>query len=629
MRKVLLTVIVLLNLFLSSYALADCPGMPYFSTDINWWFYSSDGSGQLGDWCAQGYNCTRKSISLQRYYNCSCGSHVPPPTSPYTEDPNDPPPGTPPGSPAAPENGGPPSDCDCTVERVCYDSSNEPIYFELDCCGTLFVYGDITLSIRCFRTDGVTPGPPVGLGGVPPLIQDPDSGWNMPEIYSGPAGDYDQPNSADSPDTDGDGIPDYADLKPNGLADGSDNPRWREISFSKDGDGNKVGGLYEIEGQEGYYSWGDTAPEGGTDYVTVGGGWQSPESFADNSSGGGWSSSGGGGGAVSYGSYNPNAIPVDPQNPTSEEIAEWEASSPPDPINFGEVQQPESTPETNSGSSGDSSAVVDADLREVSKILSGIEQDQKVYGSAEILKLEEIINLLTRSNLNDSDLLDDPSLAGGYYQHLGTYYDSEGLPCGWLIVKGKNTDATGDLVTHMIGKRSVNFIQESNNWLPISDLWNESNPWSGHAGESGWVDGGSESGSDSGLTGSDVQDALAADRAAGDVEGQTARSVAEAALDASGEPSYLPYDESDIPDYTQDQTDYETELNNLKNSSSISSVRDALGIQTSGATSSMSCQLCGQTITFDFAPHATLLQSIGTMWVSLCYLSGFLIIMRC
>lgn len=109
---------------------------------------------------------------------------------------------------------------------------------------------------------------------------------------------------------------------------------------------------------------------------------------------------------------------------------------------------------------------------------------------------------------------------------------------------------------------------------------------------------------------------------------ESVRSGTEAGLDAIGQSDYTPYDVSDVPSYADDQTDYENELTNLNENSGISALRDSLGIETSGGSPVLSCSLFGHTITFDFSAHSSVLSSMGNMWVSLCYLSGFFIIMR-
>lgn len=106
------------------------------------------------------------------------------------------------------------------------------------------------------------------------------------------------------------------------------------------------------------------------------------------------------------------------------------------------------------------------------------------------------------------------------------------------------------------------------------------------------------------------------------------RAETEASLDAIGHPTYSPYESGDVPSYTSDKTEYETALTDLSESSGISNVRDNLGIVTTGSTPVLSCSLFGYTINFDFSVHSSLLAQIGTLWISLCYLSGFLIIMR-
>jgi hypothetical protein len=222
----------------------------------------------------------------------------------------------------------------------------------------------------------------------------------------------------------------------------------------------------------------------------------------------------------------------------------------------------------------------------------------------------------------------------GFFRVTHVYKDNNAEKIGWMLeIKSNNGDGTFTYQDYLIGQRSENYnYQPNSTWKNLSVLWTSYQPWGIGSSSSGyWVDGtgtGMGSGSGSGLTSDDVSGALAGDRAAGDAAAETERLSQEAILDAAGEPDYAPYLESDVPDYSQDQADYETEIDNLSNNSTISVVRDSLGITTSGSTPSLSCQLFGQTIVFDFTPHASILQSIGNMWVSLCYLSGFLILMR-
>jgi len=643
MRYILVILTFLIIIFSSVFVFADCThDLPFQVSGTYKYLYSDDNDSIYtayfvdGPFTLQGYICAKnrvKNISGSNryyYYFCSCASFMPEPGWPYSFDPNNPPSGSPHGNPADPANGGPEPECDCTIERVCYNSSNQAVYYEIDCCGTLFVYGDIATSVRCFSTTSGESGPPIGAGNVPELILDTDNGWCMPPLYSGPEEGYDQPNSADEPDSDGDGIPDYRDLAPNGLADGSDNPAWREILYTIDVDGNKTGGVYEIEGG-GFYAWGDRsagqAGGGGLDYAVVGPEWSPSGNFGNNSAGGGWSQSGGGGGATNSGTYDANTMPVDPANPTADEIETWEANDPSPPIDFGEVEIPRENYETGSGASGDPANIVDSDISELAQIMSGIEQDQKGYGDATLLGLEAIANLLQEGDTTKDENF-DASLAGGYSQLLGVYYDEAGLDCGWLFANSKNPADPGDMVTFQVGKRSSNFIQTSSNWFPSSEMWADGNAWTPYAGTSGWENDGSGSGSGEGITGDDVAGALAGDRVLSNADAESARVSQNVILDGVGSGVYDPYVEADIPDTTTSQTDYETAVNNQITTSDLSSVKDQLGVNLSAPVSSVSCCVFGATIDFDFGKYDNIFAIMGVAWLSLCYLAGFFLILK-
>lgn len=608
-----------------------CPDLPYQSG--NKYYKSEDDTGDSGTYASGGYTCSKYiyqyvSGTWRHYYrNCSCDSYVS--YGPYTNNPNGP------DGPATM----PP--CNSVEIRSCYDVGGEKVYYEVrDCNSDVYAYGDMSKAVGdcLYSPDGGTSYTPDELRDA---NFDGDSGWEWPDVpvepspwyQTTPEGNRPWQNPSDVNDLDGDGITDAydndldgdgignsvdTDNDNDGILDNNDltpydpiyNPHWRDhTTFYNNGPGPGVepdGGIIETKDGQ-YIEWGDTSgvPLG---WVDIGGNrYKSPEDQSHGLSGGG-----GGGGPSASPSSSPPPVPVSP-----------EPSADPENIPVGE---------DNTGNTSDFESLQDivtntkdnlAGQKVMADLLAGIEEKTGIYGAANNKELQRIGDLIEKlpdfSNNSDRNL----SHRGKYFKHIYTYYE-DGIPVGWKLVFSDRPEmALGAHDSVIIGKGTSSAVNTTagNNWHPSNTLYDLVNPWTG-AG----FDGGTGSGS--GVTGDDVLQALAGDRAIGDAAAETERLSQEAALDAAGEPDYTPYDESDVPDYSQDQTDYETEIDNLSNNSAISAVRDSLGVTTSGSTPSLSCQLCGQTITFDFSPHASILQSIGNMWISLCYLSGFLLIMR-
>lgn len=130
-----------------------------------------------------------------------------------------------------------------------------------------------------------------------------------------------------------------------------------------------------------------------------------------------------------------------------------------------------------------------------------------------------------------------------------------------------------------------------------------------------------------GITGEDIVTALAGDRAAGDADAEAERGIQTSSIEGLS-PEYSGYLDSDIPTYTDEESDVQTKADNLLTTSDLAAVRDSVGVQTSGSVSSLSCSVLGANIVFDFAPYSYILDAVGVLVLSLCYLCGFFMILR-
>lgn len=112
---------------------------------------------------------------------------------------------------------------------------------------------------------------------------------------------------------------------------------------------------------------------------------------------------------------------------------------------------------------------------------------------------------------------------------------------------------------------------------------------------------------------------------AGDAEAITQNAY----LNGVGDGVYEGYNvEEDVPDTEGSQTSYETAIADLQSNSDLSSVAGQVGIELSGSVSSVSCNVWGQDISFDFGKYDNIYSALGVAWLSLCYLFGFFLIVR-
>lgn len=577
-----------------------------------------------------GYHCAKKCVGTYHTAWCGCSieNYTPPPGSPYTYDPNAPVGGGAPGGSNAPP---PDGSCPQHLTRACFDAEGDMVYYEtIDCDNIERAFGDISLSVgQCLYY-----GPGEGSPATP---VDPDSGWEMPNVpiepspwwpttpegdrpWQPPSGekdfDGDGVPDADDPDVDGDGIPNSQDNDNDndGIPDNNDlapysadNPNWRDDKlFYNDGPAEGVepdGGVMETDDGR-FIEWGDVSGvEVGC--IEIGGPqYKSPETQIHNLSGGG----GGGGGSPAVHVVSPPPLQVMPDNPNSgdpEAIPDGQSNAG-NTIDFDSLQDiVENTQGTLLG------------LKTVAEILDDIESKQHVYGEGTIYQLTRIVDLLKDSSASVST--NDPAVGYTHYTHTHTYYEDD-VAVGWAF---KLKDTEGYTKSFSIGQQTADFAFGVDDYESISSFHDSTQPWNATP----WMGSSSGSGSGSGLTGDDISGALAGDRALGDADAETERLAQTPGIEGAN-PDFQGYVEADIPLYTDEETAVDNKVNTLMTNSDLSAVRDSLGISTVGSTSSLSCNLYGATLVFDFSKYESIYNILGGFILSLSYIFGFFLILR-